>query len=262
MSLKSITLFLSALLAFLLFALNAFFVWNWGDDFLIKVRFFNCTPFDFLVNDYWSFDGRSLNIGYFISRYALYTKWPWLATMIASILFFASAYLLTSLVQIYTPLKRIERFILSVFFTAILWLSSFYSLFETLYWQTGMLYIVEVFLMYAAYIYSKQNNVNAILLFVLSLLAGMASPGAVMAILFVLIIEYYFEKIDLNKRITLISFSGFLVGLLIVILSPGSISRFNSQGGFDNKAFSNIHDLYFRLHQFLDKFFIFNTPMI
>lgn len=250
-----------ALLAFVLFAMNSYCVWNWGDDYLIKVRFQSITPIKFLINDYWKFDGRSLNLGYLISRNCLATPWPWLATVIASAFYLASAHLLTNLMHNQSPLKSLERFVLTIFFTAILWLAGFYTHSETLYWQTGMLYVVELFLFYLSYVYLHSKNVNILVLFFLSFIAGIASPGAVIAVLVALVIEYLYLKDREQKRHRAIAIIGFSIGLSIVLLSPGSISRFQAEGGVD-KSYSYIHELYFRLHQFMDKFFALNTPML
>jgi hypothetical protein len=255
-------LYSSALIAVLLFFANSFYVWNWGDDYLFKVKFQTFTPLGFLINDYWIFDGRSLNLGYLISRHCLNTPFPWLATLIASILFFLAAYFLTILVKRKMPLNLLEQFILTITFTAVLWMAGYYSHFETLYWQTGMLYVVEVFLFYAAYVSIDSNRIHAIFLFLISFIAGIASPGAVMAILFVLIVEIFNtqDKLGVSRRKW--ASLAFFLGLLVVVLSPGSTERFKLEGGFDKKAFSLIHNLYFRLYQFIDKFFDLNTPML
>lgn len=262
MRIKEYILYSIALVSVLLFFANSVYVWNWGDDYLFKVKFQTFTPLGFLINDYWIFDGRSLNAGYLISRHCLNTDFPWLATIIASVLFFSSAFLLTLLVKRKMPLSNLEQFTLTVSFTAILWMAGFYSHFETLYWQTGMLYVVEVFLFYAAYVYLDSIKANKVLLFILCFVAGIASPGAVIAILFVLVIEYFNSNDNLIKSRRKLSIPAFIIGLSVVVLSPGSSERFKLEGGIDKKAFSLIHNLYFRLYQFIDKFFDLNTPML
>lgn len=251
-----------SILAFVIFGLNAFYVWSWGDDYFLKLSLLQTSPINYLINDYLVFDGRSLNLGYLISRICLSTEWPFLATVIASIFYFASACILVLLVHLKSRLSFAQAFVLSVFFTAILWLAGFYSHAETLYWQTGMLYVVEVFLIYAAYAYLQYEKSGRILVFILSVMAGIASPGAILAYIAVLTIEYFNTDVNARKRKWLIAISGTLTGLVIVLASPGNKVRFMIEGGIDKKAFGNIHELYFRLHQFMDKFFYLNTPMV
>lgn len=258
---SAITLTLS-FFALLVFALNAFCVWNWGDDYLLKVRFMTTSPMAFLLRDYFVFDGRSLSPGYIISRICLNGSFPWMATAIASLFFYFSAYLMTVLIAIQKPLTAIERFVLSAVFTGILWLSGFFSHFETLYWQTGMLYVVEVAIILTAYTYLHLARPNTMFLWLLSFIAGMASPGAVIGLLFVLFSEYKLADSNRHKSSTRIAIIGFVAGLLLVVLAPGSHSRFEYEGAWDDFAFSNIHNLHFRLTQFLEQFFELNTPMV
>lgn len=262
MKLKTLITLALSFIALLVFALNAFCVWNWGDDYLLKATFLKASPLAFLLNDYFVFDGRSLSPGYIISRVCLNSPYPWLATAIASLFFYASAYLMTALIAVRKPLKALERFVLSAVFTGILWLSGFYSHFETLYWQTGMLYVVEVTLIVAAYAYLHQVRPNAVLLSLLSFIAGIASPGAVLGVLFVLLLEYRFSDTLERKKSTLNALFGFAAGLLLVVLAPGSHSRFEYEGAWDRFAFSNIHNLHFRLTQFMERFFELNTAMV
>lgn len=242
--------------------MNAFYVWHWGDDYLIKLLLSKTGTVNFLINDYMHFDGRSLSVGYFISRFCLSTNYACLATVTASILFFAMAVLLVKLMHIKMKMPLFQGFILSVFFTAVLWLGSFYSLSETLYWQTGMLYVVELFMMLLAYTYLNGNKVHQAPVFGLSFLSGIASPGAVLAFLLVLLIEYWNTGDSVLRKNRVWSIFGVLSGLILVLASPGNAARLKIEGGLDEKAFGNVHEMYFRLHQFMDQFFAMNTPAV
>lgn len=261
MNFKSIFLFLLALVGFLQFAQNAFYVWNWGDDYLIKVILQKTSVINFLINDYFTFDGRSLSLGYFISRFGLSTQMTAFATIVASGLFFGCAIILTQILNGKIKLKSADFFIYTVFFTGVLWFCSFNSLYQTLYWQTGMLYVVEVFLFYAIYYLLNYSKIHSFGMFILSIIAGLASPGAVLAILFVLIVEYFSKKEALFRKRHLTSILGFSLGLIIVLAAPGNINRLQKEGGLDQIAFSDIHELYFRLSQFFNQFIAINTPM-
>jgi hypothetical protein len=262
MSVKSLFLFILALIGILQFAQNAFYVWSWGDDYLIKVILQKTTVINFLINDYVSFDGRSLSLVYFISRFGLSTQTTAFATIVASAMFFVCAIILTLILQNKTKVKPAEFFINAVFFTAVLWLCSFNSLHQTLYWQTGMLYVVEVFLFYVVYYLLNFTKIHSYWLFILSIIAGIASPGAVLAILLVLMIEYFSNNESSVRKRHLGSILGFSIGLLIVIASPGNFYRLQMEGGMDQKAFSDIHEMYFRLNQFFNQIIDVNTPML
>ncbi len=255
---RSIPILITSVLAFVLLMWNAVYVWNWGDDYLIKVKLLNQTPLQFLINDYLVFDGRSLNLGYLISRYCLYTQEPYIATIIATILYFSSGILLVVLFKRSIGLRIIDSFVLAVFFVSILWIMGFYSHSETLYWQTGMLYVVEVFLLYLSYTVSHSDSSNLALKSIICFIAGIASPGAVLSLIAVFVLEIWYKK---NSSLKLPAIFLFL-GLLVVLLAPGNANRLRIEGGIDKVAFSNIHELYFRLHQLMDTFFYLNNPLV
>lgn len=242
--------------------MNAFYVWHWGDDYLIKLLLNKTGTIDFLINDYLNFDGRSLSAGYFISRFCLGTSYAYLATVCASILFFSIALLLVKLMSIKMKMPLFQYFILSVFFTGILWLGAFYSLSETLYWQTGMLYVVELFMIILTYYYLNNDTANRAILFGISFLSGIASPGAVLAFLMIIVIEYWNVNDNIARKNRIWSFIGVLCGLIFVFVSPGNTKRIKIEGGLDNIAFGNIHEMYFRIHQFMNQFFALNTPVV
>jgi hypothetical protein len=237
---RNILILTTSVIAFVLLMWNAVYVWSWGDDYLIKVKFLKQTPLQL------------------ISRHCLYAQEPYVATIIASILYFASGIILVIWIRDSFKLTIKEGFVLSMFFVSILWLMGFYSHYETLYWQTGMLYIVEVFLLYLSYLVSHSENTHIALKCLICFIAGIASPGAVLALIFVFLVEIWYTKNTQLKWSVLLTF----LGLLVVLLAPGNAMRFKLEGGVDAKAFGNIHELYFRLHQFIDKFFYLNTPMV
>src|SRR5574343_133326 len=92
-------LFVLAISIMILFMANAYYVWNWGDDYLIKYFYNKQTPMGYLLNDYFVFDGRSLNPGYIISRLCLSSNRPYLATIIASILLYVSSVILVMMMH-------------------------------------------------------------------------------------------------------------------------------------------------------------------
>lgn len=246
----------------ILFITNAYFVWDWGDDYLIKYFYNKQTPMGYLLNDYFVFDGRSLNPGYIISRLCLSSNRPYLATIIASILLYVSSVILVMMMHGKRTFNFKSDFVSSVVVLAILWMAMFNSLNEILYWQTGMLYMVEMFLILYLYFLAQSENSNTFLMAILALMAGMSSPNAVIGLLIVLGIEHLYLKKQNPSIKHFYLVSGILVlGFLIVVLAPGSIARWNFQGGADTKAFSNVYELYFRIYQMIKTFFDLNTAM-
>ncbi len=256
-------LFVLAITTIILFMANAYYVWNWGDDYLIKFFYNKQTPMGYLINDYFVFDGRSLNPGYIISRLCLSGNWPYLAPMIASVLLYTSSIILVMMMNGTRHFKFRSDFVSSVVILAILWLAMFNSLNEILYWQTGMLYMVEMFLILYLYFLAQSDKSNKFLLAIIALLAGMSSPNAVIGLLIVLGLEqWFFKQQNMSlKNYYLVSVI-LIIGFLIVVLAPGSSARWNMQGGADAKAFGNVYELYFRIYQMTMAFLDLNTPMV
>jgi hypothetical protein len=256
---KYTLLFLSAVII-VLFITNAFYVWNWGDDYLIKFFYKNRSPMGYLMNDYFVFDGRSLNPGYIISRLCLGTDWPFLATIIASILLYMSSIILVMLMNGQSRCNFKSDFINSVVVLALLWMALFKSLNEILYWQTGMLYMVELFLIVYLYFLIHSESNKKWLILILALGVGMSSPNAVIGLLMVLCIEqYYYSKKQRSLKYFKPVIAMLTLGLLIVVFAPGSMVRWKLQGGADTKVFANIYELYFRVYQMTTAFFELNT---
>ena len=258
---------LLSIIAIVIFTMNNFYVWSWGDDYLIKNRLHKSNVLAFLLHDYMTFDGRSLNAGYFMSRACLASDFAWLASSISGLLFLASAYMLVYLSGSGRSSYKL-RFVYTVLYTCMLWLASFYFLNETLYWQTGSLYVVEVFLLLLAYTVwtaSKKLQVSVGLQCLVYGIASVASPGPVLALAFVMLFESWYDKSS-GKQLSFIQKYYFILpmcaGLLLVLLAPGSKIRFLLEGGVDVEAFSNVHNLYFRIHQFVSAFFAVNTPIV
>jgi hypothetical protein len=253
---------LSILTVFLLI-LNAYYVWNWGDDYLIKYFYQSKSPLGYLWNDYLIFDGRSLNPGYLISRYCLALDFPYLSTIFASILLLITSAFLVMIIKQNNQYNFYKDFVPTVVVTVLLWLALFNSLNEILYWQTGMLYMVELFLIVALYLLLLKGDGPYWLLILLAFLTGMSSPNAVLAYLFVLSIEaiYLKEKKASQKRYKYV-IAALFIGFLLVVLSPGSRTRWEMQGGADAKALGNIYELYFRIQQMLTAFIDLNTIII
>lgn len=259
---KSTKIILS-LIVVLLLILNAYYVWNWGDDYLIKHFYKERSPMAYLWNDYFTFDGRSLNPGYIISRICLDYKIPYLATIFATILLILTSVFILMIIDRSKRFDWKQDLVPSVVVSTLLWLSLFNSLNEILYWQTGMLYMVELFLMVWLYWLLVTNTRYTWLTILLAFVAGMSSPNAVIACLFVFIIEYFHSKKqkEMLKQYRFAILALF-IGLLIVILAPGSSARWNMQGGADSKALSNIYEMYFRLQQMLSAFIDLNTMIV
>ncbi len=260
---KKSTVLLLSLMVILMLMLNAYYVWNWGDDYLIKHFYKERSPMKYLWDDYFIFDGRSLNPGYIISRLCLSVNVPYLATMIATVLMILTSVFIVLINNRSNQFEWKRDFVPSIIVVTLLWLALFNSLNEILYWQTGMLYMVELFLITWLYWLLVAGTKKTWLIILLALLAGMSSPNAVIACLLVLLIEYFHSKRQkaVHKHYP-IAILVLFTGLLIVVLAPGSSARWNMQGGADSKAFGNIYEMYFRLQQMLSAFIDLNTIIV
>lgn len=262
-SLYKFSVTILSLLIILLLVLNAYYVWNWGDDYLIKHFYKERSPMKYLWDDYFIFDGRSLNPGYIISRICLGYDLPYLSTIFATILLLLSAVIFKMILNRSRQFEWKKEFVPTIVIATILWLSLFNSLNEILYWQTGMLYMVELFLIAWLYMLLVTGKQSTGIIIILAFLTGMSSPNAVIALLFVLILEY----IKLRKENAILrqykaAIIALSVGLLIVVLAPGSSVRWNMEGGADAKALSNVYEMYFRIQQMISAFIELNTVIV
>lgn len=262
-SLNKVSVIVLSLLILLMLMLNAYYVWNWGDDYLIKHFYQKRSPITYLWDDYFVFDGRSLNPGYIISRICLDYDIPYLSTIFATVLLLLIAVFIIMIINRSRQLEWKKEFVPIIVIVTILWLALFNSLNEILYWQTGMLYMVELFLIAWLYMLLVTGTQSTGLIIILAFLAGMSSPNAVIAVMFVLILEY----VNLRKEKAIVSqykaaVLALSVGLLIVVLAPGNSVRWNIEGGADYKALGNVYELYFRLQQMISAFIELNTVIV
>ena len=262
---RSVLLVLSAA-AVALLLLNAFYVWDWADDYAIKQALKKFSLWEFQWSEYMGFDGRSLNLGYFFSRACLKSEVVYLASLIGSILILCSAYCLYKLFSLSNE-PWYGQFAVTVFITGLLWLASFFVLSNTLYYQTCTLYVVElVHLVFAYYLLNNwpQARWKIFLSYFLFFMLGMSSPGLVIAFLVVLFIEFMKERGEdsvLTKRYAWI-FLAMVLGLMLVLLSPGTANRLQFNVQLDAKPFENIHNFYFFIQQIVATLYHNCSPLV
>lgn len=255
----------SSYLAFLTLVLlisHAFYVWSWGDDFIIFSHLKSQSVASFLWNDFMTFDGRSLNPGYFLSRFGIVSELPWITSLSGTVILF-----LTGFAMVYSKSSlqggKTKMLFSALVVTALMWMASFRFLAETLYWQTGVLYTVECFLLilsYRLFRVALESGLSKIWVYPTVFLASLSSPGAVIALAVVLLIEYLSNRNatvaarSLYKKTLVV----LCVGLMIVMFSPGSLNRFRFQGGLE--IFTSFSNAYFRINQFISVFLSMQTP--
>ena len=253
LAMRRLLLIILSLICLFLLILNAFYVWDWSDDYALKQVFKTASLWQFQWHEYCQLDGRSLNLGYFFSRACVKSDIVYLASLIATLLMLFSSYCLNSLFALRKGTWP-EGLISTVFITGLLWLASFFVLSNTLYYQTCTLYVFELVHLVLVY-YIKTNwprrKILQVLAVMLFFMFGMSSPGAVIAFSMVLLIEYFKEKkageITGNKYVFV--FIALALGFLIVVLSPGTAIRYQYNIELDVKPFQNINNFYFFLHQ-------------
>ena len=247
-----------AIIATILFFIQPFFTWFVADDFCYMLQIQKEGVFSRMWQDYITWDGRCISLTYPFSRLGLYFGIYWFGPLLAS---------LTLLITMYLVVKnKTSNIILSTLvITFVFWLASFNFLSQTLYWSTATGYILDISMLYWAYLLFtlwKGTTKQYLLAIPVYFYAGTASPGGVIGLLFVLVLSALYEKRMLKKINTLqyiLPLSLIITGFLMVILSPGNSNRLV---GMDKANLTHIWTIYFNIKLTFSKLWEFNTPFV
>jgi hypothetical protein len=251
------TLFL-AIIAGFLFLLQPFFTWFVADDYCYMPQVQSEGVFARMWHDYMTWDGRCISLTYPFSRTGLFYGVYWLGPLMASVLLLSTIFLI---------LKKINsvNFVNMMVMTGIFWLAAFNFLSQTLYWTTAIGYILDVSMLFWAYLLFSTWK-HTVKYFVLAVpvyfYAGTASPNGVLALLLVLIITGIYESWKMKKWDVVkyaVPFLIILTGFLMVVLSPGNANRLV---GMEKANLTHIWTIYFNTKLTFSKLWDFNTPVI
>ena len=173
------------IIATTLFFIQPFFTWFVADDFCYMPQIQKEGVFSRMWQDYMTWDGRSISLTYPFSRLGLYFGIYWFGPLLASFTLLITMYLVVKN-------KTSNTFLSTLVITFVFWLASFNFLSQTLYWSTAVGYILDISMLYWAYLlfsFWKGTTKQYLIAIPVYFYAGTASPGGVIALLFVLVVS-------------------------------------------------------------------------
>jgi hypothetical protein len=121
-----------------------------------------------------------------------------------------------------------------MFFTVLVLISFEHILNEIVFWPTGGVYSFSIFLS-LLFLLSTEYNTAYWKIIILAFLIATTGPNLTIPIMFILSIKWFYEKIQSDKNQISFSFIKlfsllviFVVGIVILTKSPGTIKRMNS----------------------------------
>lgn len=252
-----------AIIILLIFFIHPFVTWFVADDYIYMKEVQAEGVFKRMWQDYLNWDGRCIGLTYPFSRFGLWLGKYWFGPLLGSVLMMLSSFIIIKSSNLYhTTIGLLKNTTLVV---ALLWLASFNFSSQTLYWTTGISYQVDVILLLLSY-YLIQKFDNSIWQYIISVplffYAGTVSPGAVLALFSVVLIDFLSKKFNnkaLNIKPYILFFICSVIGLLVVVLSPGNASRLT---GLDAANLTHIWTVYFNVKRIFSQLFEYNTAII
>ncbi len=252
------------ILAVVVYFIQPVYTWFAADDFCLMAKIQAEGLIRNMFHDYMNWDGRSISLTYPVCRIGLYAGLPWLGPFLGSLLMMAMAVLLLRIVDSkfnfgWTGIFR------TITLTVLLWLVFFNFLSQTLFWTTGVGYNMDIVLLLLALFWIKQwkgSTRDFVLGLPIFFYAGTCSPNGVLALLFLLFVQWmhelYIQKIRSNPKY-LYAVSFIFVALFLVIFSPGNKNRMSS---WDWKNLTHIWTIYFNFKLLLKNLFNYNSLFI
>ena len=255
---------LLGMVALLLLLLQPFFTWFTADDFCLIGKVQADGLISNMFHEYLTWDGRSISLTYPVCRLGLWLGKYWVGPMIGTLLLL----LLSEIILRGLELKsnnRVNAAIQTMALTAALWLAFFNFSSQTLYWTTGVGYVMDlVMLMAALWLYRIWKP--ALKYFLLGIpvyfYAGTCSPNGVLALLFILAVEQLYQvAVKKEKDWQRFGFALVLIipALLLVILSPGNARRMT---GMSSENFTHIWTIYFNIKWLFMNLWKYNTLVV
>jgi hypothetical protein len=125
-----------------------------------------------------------------------------------------------------------------LFLTVLVLFSFEHILNEIVFWPTGGVYSFSIFLS-LLFLLSIEHKSSYWKIIIMALLIATAGPNVTIPIMFILSIKWLYEKIQTGKKQIFLSFIKlfsllviFVIGILILTKSPGTIKRMNSISTF------------------------------
>jgi hypothetical protein len=253
-----------ALAALTILLVQPFYTWFTADDFCLIGKVQADGLISNMFHEYLTWDGRSISLTYPICRLGLWLGKYWVGPMVGTLLLLALAVMILRALELKSS-NRITSAVQSVSLAATLWLGFFNFSAQTLYWTTGVGYIMDlVLLMAAIWLYKvwKPTWNHYLLGIPIYFYAGTCSPNGVLALLVIFFIEHFYNKF-INKEKDWLRF-GYALAIiipacLIVILSPGNARRMS---GMSSENLTHIWTIYFNIKWLFMNLWKYNTIIV
>lgn len=251
-------------ISFLLLFMQPFFTWFSSDDFCLLPMVKANGLLRNMLHDYMFWDGRSISLTYPVCRAGLFAGLPWLGPLIGSLLLMLSAWLIFQLTSDRGN-KVFQQLVSVITLTALLWLVFYEFLAQTLYWTTGVGYIMDIVMLLAALWWMRRwkgQRLDYLAGIPVFFYAGTCSPNGVLALLFVLAIEWLHEIVIQKRRSSrkyILAFLLILVALALVLLSPGNKNRMIA---WDWNNLTHIWTIYFNIKQLTENMINYNSLFV
>ena len=251
------------LLSLSLLMIQPVYTWFTADDFCFIYK----VQHDGLIKNMWfeylNWDGRSISLTYPVCRFGAWTGLPWVGPLIGTVLLCIISGLMLRLAGIIGKSFQ-ERIYNLTLVTACLWLVCFYFSSQTLYWTTGIGYNMDIVMLFTALLWlqKKPGGLGYYLTGTpIYFYAGTCSPNGVVALLFLLIIQWVYEA-AIQKRINnkyIFALLLIVIAFLMVVLSPGNAKRMT---GWDWRNLTHIWTVYFNIKTLLRNLVVYNSPIL
>ncbi len=240
---KNTTLIL-ALICLVLFAAFAVFAHYDSDDFILVHELTHYGIFNYGWLTYQNWDGRALSVSSILQSGLLRYASPWLVVLCWQAFFVATVYLVLSIVQQQAlKVKKSKTIVELAVWIGVFWLGNFINVADTLYWCTGGVYTLNLFLLFLwIYLFNTLcRAANSLSVFsqlafgVFTLLLAQSSAQIGAALLVALLVAFYKHKTI--KRYVVGWAIWLLAGSIITILAPGNFKRAtHTPRGFDTDS--------------------------
>lgn len=253
-----------AFISLLLFLIQPLFTWFSADDFCYLKLVQASGLLKNMLRDYMVWDGRSISLTYPVCRIGLFNGAPWLGPMIGSILMLVAAVIMLRLSDDWKTGSS-RGFFDIVTLTVLLWLVFFNFLSQTLYWTTGVGYNMDVVMLLSAiwWVSRWQGKTRD---FIVGLpvffYAGTCSPNGVLALMFILVVQWLHDLLISRRKENLKYIYAFLLILIatgLVVLSPGNKNRMSS---WDWNNLTHIWTVYFNVKLLVKNLFNYNSLFV
>jgi len=258
---KNILLALAALAVLLI---QPFFTWFTADDYCLMGKVQADGLVSNMFHEYLTWDGRSISLTYPVCRFGLWLGKYWVGPMLGTLLLLLLSGMMLRALELKSN-NKISTTIQTMSLAAALWLAFFNFSSQTLYWTTGVGYVLDlVMLMGALWLHKVWNPTLKYYLVGIPVYfyAGTCSPNGVLALLVILMLEQLYQQI-IKKEKNWMRFGyalSFIVpALLVVILSPGNARRMT---GMSSENLTHIWTIYFNIKWLCMNLWKYNTLIV